>query len=428
MAITRRRKIIGGSDSGIALTVLTDKKLKTSSFLIHFISPLTEENAAANSAAAFMLENSCSSYPTITSFSRRLAELYGASIRSGVSRFEDSCAVTLSGSCISDRYALQGEEISFELAELMTDCIFDPVTENGVFPEKEFALKKQELIDDIEADINDKRTYALKNAGRIIFRNEPSGIAVKGEKPAAMKLSSADAYDAYKKLIESARIEIIYVGSGLSEKCEKMLEDKFIKASRKNVYIPVSSPSAIKEQPEYVTERLDVVQNKMVMAYKTEKQSDEVMRVFNAVFGGTAFSLLFKNVREKLSLCYYCSSSMNLKKQVIYVDSGVEDENTIPAQEEIQRQLALCASGDFTDELLEQSKLTLKCALKAVDDSPRSVADWYFRRCMENEEDIITPEEFIGKIEAVTKQQVADLAASLRLDTVYVLAGKEKHE
>jgi len=190
VSIKRERKIIGGADRGIALTVLTDSKFKTDSYIIHFITGLTEETAAANAAVAFMLEDTCADYPDITSFGKRLADLYGAGVRSGISRFAGSQTITFSASCIGDKYALGGEEISLSVLKLLCGCIFDPATENGTFPEKQFALKRQELIDDIEADINDKRTYALKKAGKLIYENESAGIAVKGERRDAEKLSA----------------------------------------------------------------------------------------------------------------------------------------------------------------------------------------------------------------------------------------------
>ena len=130
MAIKRERKIIGSADRGIALTVLTDSKFKTDSYIIHFIT-----------------------------------RLYGASVRGGISRFADSQTITMSASCIGDRFALEGEDISASVLELLCGCVFDPVSENGAFPEKQFALKKQELIDDIDADINDKRDIRERACG-----------------------------------------------------------------------------------------------------------------------------------------------------------------------------------------------------------------------------------------------------------------------
>ena len=424
MAITRRRKMIGSS--GIALTVLTDCKLKTNSFLVHFISELTEENAAAYASCAFMLEDSCREYPTITDFGRRLAELYGANVRCGVSRFSDSRTVTFAASCISDRYALEGEEVSYELLKLLCGCIFEPVTENGSFPEKQFALKKQELIDDIDADINDKRLYALKQAGRTVYKGEPAGIAVKGERSAAISLTADKAFEAYKEMLCSSKIEIFFVGNELTEKCERLIEEKFSAIERKNVHVPEIVFSKLKESAERITDRLDIVQSKMVMAYKTDLNDRAVSRVFTAVFGSTPFSMLFKNVREKLSLCYYCAASVNAKKQVMYIDSGVESGNIEAAQAEIIRQLEAVARGEFSDELLSQAKLSIICALKAVNDYPRSVADWYFADCMLDESEIKSPEDVIAEIEKVTREDVAEYAAHMKLDTVYVLTGKEE--
>lgn len=432
MAVSRRRTGIGAEEKGIFLTVLTDKKLKTNNFIIHFITGLTEQTAAANAAAAFMLEDSCEGYPDITALSRRLAELYGANIRSGVSQFHDNQTVTVTGSCIADKYALQGEEISYSLLELLCGCIFRPVTETTdsgekKFPEKQFGLKKQELIDDIDADINDKRLYADKKARRIIYENEPAGLSPKGERAAALSLTSEQVYKAYKELLRSARIEIIFVGPELPEKCEQLIRSEFGAIERENVCVPVNKPSPVKKEPRYVTDHLDVVQSKMVIAFKHEGEGDlsAVERVFNAVFGSTPFSLLFKNVREKLSLCYYCAAAFNPVKRAVYVDSGVESSNIDAAREEIFRQLEAVKAGEFSDELFEQSKLYLICALKGVDDSPRSTADWYYDRCLSPEEDIVTPEEYIKLIEKVTKEDVCAYARSLVPDTVYVLTRAE---
>ena len=288
-----------------------------------------------------------------------------------------------------------------------------------------FPMKKQELIDDIDADINDKRSYALKKAGKVIYENEPAGIPVKGERSDAEALTSEQVWKAYKELLRTARIEIFFVGRELPEKCEKLINDRFSAMDRGTVYSPSEKLSPLKPEVRYETERLDVLQSKMVMAYKTSIKSPAVRRVFTALFGGLPVSMLFMNVREKLSLCYYCAASFAEKSGVMFVDSGVESENIEPARKEIENQLALTAKGEFSDELLEQAKLAMVCALKGADDSPRNIADWYFSDCTKSEEDILSPEKLSELIEKVTKKQVMEFAASLKLDTVYVLTGKE---
>ena len=424
--MTINRKPVGREGNGCFLTSVTDPKFKTNNFIIPFIVPLTRENAAENAAVSFMIEDSCKEYPDITAFSRRLASLYGAGVRTNVGYFCDNQTITIAGNAIADRYALNGEEITYDLARLLCGCIFEPVSEDGAFPEKQFALKKQELIDDIDAVINDKRSYSFRQAREIIYRDEPSGIPVKGEKADAAALDSRRVFDAYKRILETARVEICFVGEELPEKCVSLLTEKFDGIRRENVYTPENFPSPVKEKTEYVTERLDVVQSKMIMAFKYGENSvpPEVLTLFVQLFGATPFSMLFKNVREKLSLCYYCSATANREKKAVFVESGVESANIDAAREEILRQLDAVSKGEFPDELLEQTRLYAVCALKGIGDSPRSAADWYFDRCL-TDEPLLSPEEYISRIQAVTKEQICALAKCLTLDTVYVLTGKE---
>ena len=413
---------------GIGMTVVTDPKYKTNSIAVNFVCSHSSEAAAANAAVAFMIEDTCKSYPTVTEFSKRLGMLYGASVNTGVMRHSDSVQIVAAGSCIADKYALEGEDITCQTARLLTDCIFDPVTElvNGeeCFPEKQFQLKKQELIDDIDADINDKRGYALKNAGKIVYKGEPSGIPIKGDHSQAEALTAAEVYRAYKNILRTARIEIVYVGCEISKECEELLIKLFSEMERGEVYTLTNSVSPVKAETAYKTDRLEVAQSKMVMAYKTDKTGYGITKLFTALLGGTPFSLLFKNVREKLSLCYYCSASANRKKGTLFIDSGVENENIEAAKAEIMKQAEMAAKGEFSDELLEKTKLLITCALKSVYDYPKSAADWIADGYLDGE--IITPEEASAQINAVTREQICEYGKSLKLDTVYVLTGKEE--
>ncbi len=422
--IEKRRKELG---NGIGFTILTDPKHKTNTISVNLMSRHTAETAAANAAVAFMIEDTCRKYPTVTEFSKRKGELYGAGVTTGIVRLGDSSVICTGANCIADKYALNGEDITCQTAELLFDCLTDPVTEENcgetTFPKKQFLLKKQELIDNISADINEKRNFALKNSGKIIYRNEPAGIPLKGEISDAEALTSAQVYKAYKEILRTAKIEIVYVGNEISPECEELIEKRALSVERGDVYEHKTAVSPVKAEPEYKTDRLEVAQSKMVIAYKTDITDYGVSRVFTALLGGTAFSMLFKSVREKLSLCYYCSSSVNRKKGVVLIDSGIENENIEAARNEIFRQVELAKNGEFTDELLEKTKLLLTCALKAVHDSPHSTADWYINQYLANE--VITPEEAAEKMNAVTREQICQYAASLKLDSVYVLTGKE---
>ena len=429
MEISRKRTSVSENESGIFIEELVSERFKTNSFIIRFMTELTEEGASAFAAVPFILEDTCRELPTITAFNRRLGELYGASVRGGLSRFADCAVISFSSTAIADKYALSGERITYETLKLLLDCILDPVTEENsrgeiTFPEKQFELKRQELIDEIEADINDKRSYAIKRAGQIIYRGEPAGISIKGEKERAEKITREDVYSAYLEMLSRSRIEITFVGCSLPEECRELLRERLAGIGRRDVFMPQIVPSAVKPQPEYVTEQLAVAQCKMVMGFKfSEKATRAVAALFCTIFGASPFSMLFKNVREKLSLCYYCSASRNMHKRTIYVDSGVETANIEPAREEILRQLELIRKGEFSDEIVEQSKLLLVSSSKGINEEPRAVSDWYFTQCTEPAQAVVTPEEYACDIQNVTREQIMEFAAGIKLDTVYTLTG-----
>lgn len=427
MEISRKRTALSSTDGGIFMEELVSERFKTNSFIIRFMTKLSEDTVSAFAAVPFILEDTCRSLPTITDFNRRLGELYGASVRGGLNHFADSGVICFSSTSIADRFALSGEHITYETLKLLLDCITDPVTETNLlgevtFPEKQFELKRSELIDEIEADINDKRSYAIKRAGQIVYRGEPAGISVKGEREGAERLTREEVYAAYREMLSRARIEVTFVGCQLPEECRELLAERLSGSHRRDIFLPVITPSKLKSEPEYVTEQLSVAQCKMVMGFKfSEKAARAVTVLFCTVFGASPFSLLFKNVREKLSLCYYCSASRNMHKRTIYVDSGVEAENIEKAREEILRQLDIMKRGEFSDEIIEQSKLLLVSSSKGINEEPRAVSDWYFTQCME--ETVETPEEYARDIMAVTREQITEFARTVRLDTVYTLTG-----
>ena len=70
-------------------------------------------------------------------------------------------------------------------------------------------------------------------------------------------------------------------------------------------------------------------------------------RLMTAMFGGTPHSKLFLNVREKMSLCYYCAARYNSNKGIMTVESGVETQNIEAAKNEILNQLEEMKRGNF---------------------------------------------------------------------------------
>ena len=366
--------------------------------------------------------SSNSRYKNISEITAKLNSLYGANINVDIVKQGDFQKLCIGVTSIHNRYALEGEDISGEVLRILLDCVFSPNAQNGEFDSEPFEFRKKDLLDSIEAEINNKRGYAVRQAQKFTFKGENSENSSYGNKDKAKSVTSAQAYEAYQKLLSDAQIEIYFVGPEENQDIEEKISKAFSSIKRNSVKNKFVNFSPVKEEVFRYEEKLDVNQCKMVMAFKSHNKDTYAMKLMNTIFGGTPFSKLFLNVREKLSLCYYCAAGYNQLKGTVFVDCGIEEENIIKTENEILNQLEEIKKGNFSEEDVNNSILSIINSLKGVGDTPLSYINWYYG-CFINDE-VISPAESIEKYKAVTREQIIAAAESLELDTVYVMKGE----
>lgn len=404
---------------------ITDSRFKTNMISITFFSPLSEETASENAVASRYLSKCSSKYPTYSLLNNKLSSMYATRLSGGVVTLGDTQAISFSINYIDSKYALNGEKMNDEAVDILNGCLFNPLMNNDKFDEKFISLERQAVIDDIEAEINDKQAYASQKAAEIMYRGEPYAFRALGSVQMAREVTAESAYKAYLRLLQHCRIEIICSGVSDFEDVKKKLTCAFSKLKREKIFLCETHKSSLKAQPEKVTEKMDITQSKMIFGFKTDCCSYSALQLMNEIYGGSPTSKLFVNVREKLSLCYGCWSSVNWLKGSAAVTCGVDKENIEKAYSEIMNQLKLMKNGKFSDSDLENAKMYRRNYIKTFNDNLNVVAVWYLTRiyC----DDIITPEEMILRDEKVTREDIIMAAQSLMLDTFYVLTSdKEK--
>ena len=143
----------------------------------------------------------------------------------------------------------------------------------------------------------------------------------------------------------------------------------------------------------------------------------------NTLFGGSSNSKLFLNVREKLSLCYYASSTYVRSKGILTVSSGIETADYDRAEAEILRQLDEIRQGLWEDWELTAARESLLSALQALGDSQGALENYYLGQSATGRRE--TPEEMAALLRQVTPERIRAAAQSVQLDTIYFLKGKE---
>ena len=418
---------------GVALTAIQTDKFKSASLTATFLTPLSAQTASANALVPYVLRRGCQPWPTMGEVSIRLEELYGGALEPVVRKKGETQCLSLIGSFLDDAYTLEGEPVLERAAELLTALILEPVTQQGAFKEEYVAGERENLIQAIRSQMNDKRSYATLRLTQEMCREEAYGVDRLGSERDATAITPQSAWTAYENLLATAQVELHYCGSADIDRVKKALAPLVdgLKSRRGEELAQLDCQvlaNATGDAPRQVVEHLDVTQGKLTMGFRAGgacvwRESYPALLVFSALYGGTATSKLFLNVREKLSLCYYASSAVEPIKGIVVVSSGVEFDKMQQAQDEILAQLEAVKTGDFTDEDLTSAKQAVINSYQSALDSRSQLEQYWLGAAVTGVEE--PPEELIKRLEKVTAQDVSHLAQGLELDTVYCLMGKE---
>lgn len=416
---------------GVDLLCINDDRFTTNRIAVNLAVPLNRDSVSANAILPFLLRRASKAYPNMLVLNRRLDELYGARIYADVSRVGEAQMLTLSIAAINDKFSLSDESIAKGCISLLCQLLFEPDLQGGLFRQSDIEQERRQLIERIDGELNDKRTYAKKRCRELMCSNERYGASPLGTRQNALNLKNEDIVRAWKNALKHARIRFNLFGQADSEFVRAALCNAFSKIERGQLYD--CAPEIIRKADtvkEY-EETLPVNQGKLVMGFRTSVAEPDrdvfAMVLTNALFGGTPHSRLFLNVREKLSLCYYCAASYDRRKGVIFVDSGIEFQNKQSVVDEVQKQLECIKNNEFEDSELSAAIKSTANNLRSIADLQGGLESWYTEQIFDGK--TLSPVKAAEMIEKVKREDVVNCASRITLDTIYMLKGEEKqHE
>ncbi|MBE6591160.1 MAG: insulinase family protein [Ruminococcaceae bacterium] len=397
---------------------------------VYLTAPLSARDASMTALLSAVMLRATKAYPDTPSLNGAFMDCYNASVDSDVFKCGETQILAFCGSCLSDRYSIDGESILEKLASIMSQIIFSPLVRCGAFKADILKQEKQNCIDRIHSRINSKSAYAKKRLIDIMCREEAYSTDALGDEDTISSIGAKELYGYYKKLISSARVEIFHVGSSSPEKLKTLFEKELSSVERAPEAPSLCKIIAKADKTKTVSETDKLTQTNVAMGFRTgitySHPDYAAFVLFNAVFGGSVTGKLFTNVREKMSLCYSIGSRPDLSKGIITVSCGIEKDKLKLATDEILNQLDLIKQGDITADEMEQSKNALINSLQSLEETPSSIADWYIPRILCN--DSRDPGELIKLFEKVDKNGVSQAAKHLSLDTVYSLEPEKEEE
>ena len=343
-------------------------------------------------------------------------------------KYGDCQLLRMTVSVIDDRFTFDSDSLVKQASELLLGLIFSPSTQDGAFLESDVEREKRKAIEHIKGEIAEKRIYAKNRLLSEMFKGTPYGLPKCGTVEDVEKTDGKSLYKAWENMLSSAFVRVQVVGASLPNRFFEDIAEKFQNVKRSNITdCKFCLPAKPTDKPKTVFEKMDVKQGKLVMGFSSEMYGDDDMSlplmVMCDIFGGGPYSRLFSNVREKMSLCYYCSASSVRYKGLLTVDSGVETANAEKAQNEILNQLEIIKKGEFSDFEFDASVKSICDSLSTYYDSQNSLDLWYALKI--NNQNLYSPKDIAEKIKKITREDVILAAKGVKLHTVYKLLPKE---
>ncbi|WP_453996828.1 EF-P 5-aminopentanol modification-associated protein YfmF [Bacillus nitroreducens] len=412
--------------NGFTLHTINTDKFKTNTLVLRMKAPLEEEYVTQRALLPYVLQSETPSYPSTTSLRSYLDELYGAVLYVDLAKKGEHHIITFFIEIANELFLKDQTPLLDKAISLLQEIVLSPVTVDGGFKNEVVEREKRSLKQRIQAVYDDKMRYSNLRLIEEMCKDEPYHLHVNGRIEDLDQISAESLYSYYQKALAEDEIDLYVIGNIEPEKVKDAVSSAFVFTDRSKRPQQETKTNQFVEVKE-VIEKQDVKQGKLNIGFRTNTTySDpdyDALQVFNGIFGGFSHSKLFINVREKESLAYYAASRVESHKGLLMVMSGIEFANFDRAVTIIKEQMKAMVVGDFSEDVLAQTKAVIINQLLETIDTSRGMAEVLYHNVISS--NVRKLEDWIAGIESVTKEEVVKVAKKIELDTIYFLTGLE---
>ena len=409
-------------------TIKTDR-FKTVHMEIIFRKNIVKEELVNYAFLVDMLMESSKNYPKRKDVITKLEELYklvvyGTTIKTGNVLNSNFMADFIDPKFIDEEDYLEN------VIKFIFEMLMNPNATNEEFDLKEFNFVKERLKREIKSIDENPFKSSMRKAIEAMDKSSVTAYPLMGSVEELEGITPGSLYKYYKKLFKDNTCDIFIIGDVDSDNIVSLIQKYF-----KHRYIN-SNKLVLRvdnKEKKKVTTKEDVSENlqaNLVMIYNIgelpEVERHVTMQVFNYIFGsGGLTSKLYKRIREENSLCYNISTLYLKYDELIAIHISLDTANVKRAVSMVKKCLKEMQTGDFLDSDLEDAKKSISLALDLTSDNNSSLLNNYVFHEFDNLPLIDERKKSLAKL---TKEDVVNVSRKLKLNTIYVLKGKENNE
>lgn len=410
------------------LHLIKTNKFKTIDISVRFTKPFDKyEFAYLRLLEKTMRFNKTKKYSNIREISKELERLYNSNIM--VKSYAQSknmvfeCGITMINPKYTDINVYDG---IFNLSE---EIFFNQKIKDNKIDNEIFENQKNNLIKNILNIKDEPQEYASLLFEEKFFKNTVYAENNLKNIKIFEELTNEGLVKTYKNLFNSNKIDIIVIGDFDEEIIKNKLKH-FTKNIKQNDKSIKDLNILIKEGKEKgYTKKVETSQSNLLIGCTikgiTEDERNYKLILYNTILGCMNNSVLFVNVRELNSLCYFIGSTINKYTDTIIIESGINAKNFNLAYSLINKCLLDMCDIEVIDSLIKNAKKTLEIAFNDFYDNKSKIMNYYYMN-----EFTYTPsiEERRKYVNECTSMDIVTLAKKVKIKDVFLLEGVNNEE
>lgn len=403
-------------------------KFRKSQVIINFKRKVKKEEITMRSLLTKVLLESSNNYPTSRLMTIETENLYNLTLNSSSYLSGNYAVISFEALFLNDEWV--DDNLFEQSIDFILNVVNNPHIEDNAFFEKSFNLAKSSLEQELKSLKDNPSRYAMSRLYEEIDAKSPLSYNAVGYLDDLEKITPRNLYEYYKTILKNDLVDIFIISPNEPEEVKSILSSKIkLNVLKKKSDSHIVCYDKYRGRNKIVHETSDFKQSKFFVACKFDKLSDfeakYVSVLYSYILGGGPSSNLFSVVREKNSLCYYISSSFKLVYNLLIITAGINADDFKKCLRLVKQEIKNMQLGKFSEEKIEEAKITFLNSIKELKDSPGNILGTYISHEYLNT-DLI--DERVDKIAKVTREMIINFAKKVHVDTVYVLEGSDSDE
>lgn len=397
------------------VSVYTDK-FKDLIISVRFSYPNIEPFVTLSNLLSYIITDRLVDYPTKQDMSLKMDELFGLGLNAKTSSLGYAHTLEVRIKTLNERYT------DFPHLKASTEFLFSAIN-SPLFNEMTFNEAKINLESTLKR-IQDKPSYlSLLKACEGIGKDTPLETFSQGSLETLKNIELKDLVNFHQKIVQEIKPDILIMG----DIDQKSRDDifKILKFKGKETVDKTSYMFKAKHHFRSILNK-DVDQSTLTQLYTTNVlYSDDnyfALRVLIIMLGQLPNSLLFKEVREKRSLCYSISAGSFNFDGIMTVQTGIEYSKKELVETLIEEQIIKLRKGNFSLKLMSIAKKMFVNGLESMEDDQNAYLGFLFQRSITGND--FNLKDSIDRIKKINKDDIIRVANQLVLVSEFMIRGK----